>query len=86
MDHVENRIRERAYALWERDGRAMGRDAYYWDLAERELREAAPAAPARTPRAKAAPKVPGKAPSKAASAVKAAPRRRRAAGESTVAP
>ncbi|MFH6784327.1 MULTISPECIES: DUF2934 domain-containing protein [Methylobacterium] len=37
MDHVETSIRERAYALWERDGRAPGRAEHYWHLAEREL-------------------------------------------------
>ncbi|MFE1602465.1 DUF2934 domain-containing protein [Methylobacterium sp. ID0610] len=82
MDHCEHNIRERAYILWERDGRAMGRDEHYWTLAEQELRAAAPAveeAPRTVakPRAKAAPKPP----SKAAAAVKAAPRRRRAAAE-----
>ncbi len=38
MDHIETSIRERAYALWERDGRRHGRDAHYWALAEQELR------------------------------------------------
>jgi hypothetical protein len=37
MDHFETSIRERAYALWERDGRAPGRDEHYWRLAEQEL-------------------------------------------------
>lgn len=48
MDHIETRIRERAYALWERDGRLDGRDAHYWTLAEQELRGAS-AAPAAVP-------------------------------------
>ncbi|ACL61869.1 DUF2934 domain-containing protein [Methylobacterium nodulans] len=85
MDHFEHSIRERAYALWERDGCALGRDEYYWTLAEQELRQAAPAAepaPVRTPRAKA----PAKASSKAAAAAKAAPRRRRTAAEGAAAP
>ncbi|MGY2048469.1 DUF2934 domain-containing protein [Methylobacterium sp. JK268] len=92
MDHFENSIRERAYALWERDGRTMGQDEHYWSLAEQELRSGADAmvAASRKPRAKAAPKAPSevvaevlaKAPSKAAEAVKAAPRRRRAADTS----
>lgn len=43
MDHIETRIRERAYALWERDGRLDGRDAHYWTLAEQELRGASAA-------------------------------------------
>ncbi|AWB20130.1 DUF2934 domain-containing protein [Methylobacterium currus] len=46
MDHFETSIRERAYALWERDGRAPGRDEHYWRLAEQEL--AAQALPAVT--------------------------------------
>ncbi|KMO11410.1 hypothetical protein SQ03_27185 [Methylobacterium platani JCM 14648] len=61
MDHVETSIRERAYALWERDGRAPGRDEHYWLLAERELRtvveapaaaEAIVAEPVRRPAAR----------------------------------
>ncbi len=43
MDHIETSIRERAYALWERDGRRHGRDAHYWALAEQELRGASEA-------------------------------------------
>ena len=30
----ENRIRERAYQLWEADGRPEGRDQLYWEQAE----------------------------------------------------
>ncbi|QRE75033.1 DUF2934 domain-containing protein [Methylobacterium aquaticum] len=37
MDHVQTSIRERAYALWERDGRVPGRDEHYWRMAEQEL-------------------------------------------------
>ncbi len=36
---TEDRIRERAYALWEADGSPEGRDKQYWELAERELAE-----------------------------------------------
>jgi hypothetical protein len=61
MDHVETSIRERAYALWERDGRVPGRDAHYWHLAEREIAEqasveqAATAAPAAAEEIRAKP-------------------------------
>ncbi|GGC56540.1 hypothetical protein GCM10011504_38630 [Siccirubricoccus deserti] len=32
---LETRIRERAYALWEEDGRPEGRAAEHWDQARR---------------------------------------------------
>lgn len=35
-DDLEQRIRERAYHLWEADGRPHGRDVEYWERA-REL-------------------------------------------------
>jgi hypothetical protein len=35
----EDRIRDRAYALWEADGRPEGQDKDYWARAERELSE-----------------------------------------------
>ena len=34
-------IRDRAYALWEADGRPDGRDAEHWARAERELTDEA---------------------------------------------
>jgi hypothetical protein len=37
----EDRIRDRAYALWEADGRPDGRDKEHWQRAERELSERA---------------------------------------------
>ncbi|WP_407525520.1 DUF2934 domain-containing protein [Methylobacterium oryzisoli] len=96
MDHFEHSVRERAYALWEQDGRTMGRDEHYWRLAEQELRQGAIVAEPVTVRPKAAratTKSAAKAPvkaaaqvaAKAAEAVKAAPKRRRApAAESAV--
>lgn len=50
----QDRIRERAYLLWERDGGAHGDDWNYWLMAEREITAedevtAPPAAP-RAPR------------------------------------
>jgi hypothetical protein len=35
----EQAIRERAYALWEADGRPEGRDLDYWRKAEQEFAE-----------------------------------------------
>jgi hypothetical protein len=37
--NIENRIRDRAYYLWENDGRPEGTDKQYWARAERELSE-----------------------------------------------
>ncbi len=34
-------ISNRAYELWEKEGRREGNDQHYWFLAEQELREAA---------------------------------------------
>jgi hypothetical protein len=36
-DEIERKVRERAYALWEADGRLPGRDLDYWFRAEAEL-------------------------------------------------
>ena len=35
----EERIRVRAYAIWEREGRQEGSDLAHWEQAENELRE-----------------------------------------------
>lgn len=35
----EQQIRDRAYALWQRDGEPEGRDAEHWEQACRELEE-----------------------------------------------
>ena len=43
---IYERIRQRAYSLWERDGRPHGRQIDHWLQAERELAE-----PARRPKA-----------------------------------
>jgi hypothetical protein len=34
---LEERIKQRAYELWEADGRPHGQDAHHWARAEREL-------------------------------------------------
>jgi hypothetical protein len=44
LDSIEQRIRKRAYALWEEDGSMEGCDDEYWrkarELVEEELKEA----------------------------------------------
>ncbi|UFN47299.1 DUF2934 domain-containing protein [Roseomonas sp. OT10] len=81
----QDRIRERAYAIWEREGRPHGRDADHWDRARQEIEGgaepgpapvAAPAAEAKPakPRRKAAIRV--EAPVAESLAAEAAPRRR----------
>jgi len=35
----ENRIRQRAYEIWEREGRPEGRHAEHWDIACREIED-----------------------------------------------
>lgn len=44
MDDLQSKIRERAYQLWEQEGRQHGRDVEYWLQAERSL-AAAPEPP-----------------------------------------
>ena len=45
---LQERIRQRAHAIWEREGRPSGRDQDHWRDAESELaRDEAAAAPAR---------------------------------------
>jgi hypothetical protein len=53
----QDRIRERAYQLWEQAGRPSGRDLEFWARAEAELLLAAPAAPAPPPPVVAPPAV-----------------------------
>jgi hypothetical protein len=36
---THEQIKDRAYALWEADGRPEGRDKHYWESAERQLSE-----------------------------------------------
>lgn len=54
---LNDRIRQRAYELWEREGRPHGRDSEHWKMAENEL-GAAPAAASPTVTAKTAPAAP----------------------------
>lgn len=37
MDDVEERIRRRAYEIWEREGRPHGRDSEHWLRAREEI-------------------------------------------------
>lgn len=62
---TDDAIRDRAYFLWEADGRPEGRGDHYWGLALAELKAAA-SAPA-TPKAKKPP-APPKSSGKAAAA------------------
>ena len=87
---LEARIRERAYQIWEREGRPEGRDFDHWTRAVAEVsaeeggdKGAAPAKPAAPKKkavngSKAAPKVAAGV-IKAAAAKKAKPKARRPA-------
>ena len=44
MDDRERKIRDRAYAIWEREGRPQGRESEHWRQAEREVDDAPGAA------------------------------------------
>lgn len=37
VDDLEQRIKARAYAIWEREGRPEGRDGDHWTLAKEEI-------------------------------------------------
>ena len=62
MAQVETWIRERAYSIWELEGRPEGRERQHWEQAMREVMargrgssaEAAPAKSAAKPAARAA--------------------------------
>jgi len=46
---LEERIKRRAYLLWEQDGRPEGRASEYWLRAEAEVAERSAGAPPGTP-------------------------------------
>jgi len=52
LSEREERIRALAYRMWERDGRPLGQDDYYWNKAEDMINaeDAADAAHRRIPR------------------------------------
>ena len=39
MHKDDEKIRQRAYEIWDREGRQEGRDEEYWLQAEREIRK-----------------------------------------------
>ena len=45
----DERIRRRAYEIWERNGRPKGKEEEFWRLAEQELRNEDKSSPVRTP-------------------------------------
>ena len=79
----DDAIRQRAYYLWEADGRPEGRADHYWYLANVEatrMLAAEPAKPARSKAVKAAPaEKPAAKPAKTAAKPAAAKTPRRAA-------
>jgi hypothetical protein len=71
---LEERIKQRAYELWEAAGRPHGQDAQHWARAERELTQGgAGRAPARSPNGKASNGAAGKAKPSSASAPSSKP-------------
>jgi hypothetical protein len=46
---TEKEIKNRAYEIWERNGRPKGREDEFWQQAEQELRNEDKSSPIRTP-------------------------------------
>jgi hypothetical protein len=46
---TEKEIKNRAYEIWERNGRPEGKEDEFWQLAEQELRSEDKSSPVRTP-------------------------------------
>jgi hypothetical protein len=46
---TEKEIKNRAYEIWERNGRPEGREDEFWRQAEQELRNEDKSSPVRTP-------------------------------------
>ncbi len=53
---IEDIVRARAYALWESEGRPLGRDVEHWRLSEEEARRELAAPTAMPVKTKAAPR------------------------------
>lgn len=74
-DDRQHRIRQRAHAIWESQGRPHGHDRDHWDQATREIdaedKQPARAAAAANPKAAAKPKAAPKAPAAKKPAAKA---------------
>jgi hypothetical protein len=47
---TEKEIKNRAYEIWERNGRPEGKEDEFWQLAEQELRNEDQSSPVRTPK------------------------------------
>lgn len=76
---LEQKIRDRAYQIWEQEGRIHGRAEQHWHMAQFELTSAAEIAAAEAPAAAPAKKSRRASPPAAGAPVPAAaPRRRRA--------
>jgi Protein of unknown function (DUF2934) len=77
-DHLQERIRERAHAIWERQGRPHGRHQDHWEEAEKEIATETAAAPGGTltgskPKRVKGEVVPAATPAKHSRAKKSAP-------------
>lgn len=80
MVDLEQKIRERAYQIWEQEGRVHGRDEQHWHMAKLELAHAAnetivPIAEVPVKKSRRTPKP--KAELATTASASAAPRRRR---------
>ena len=60
MDHEEQRIREAAYHLWEKDGCPTGQAERYWEIARNIAGEGSMASAAKPRRAASKKASPGK--------------------------
>ncbi len=47
MPELESAIRQKAYEIWQAEGRPAGREVTHWLLAEQEVSRPKPAAPKR---------------------------------------
>lgn len=79
-DTIEDKVRDRAFAIWVEEGRPEGRAEEHWFKAEAELAAAKPG-PARK---KAAVVATGKAPAKAGEKKAASPRKVPAAKKAAI--
>lgn len=75
---LEQKIRDRAYQIWEQEGRIHGRAEQHWHMAQFELASAAEIAAAEAPAAPAKKSRRASTPAAGAPVPAAAPRRRRA--------
>ncbi len=84
MTDREEKIRQHAYGIWEKEGYPHGRDEDHWHRAVREVtEEPAAAAPAQAELLPDIGDAPSLQPADAAPAKKPAARRRKAAAETT---